>query len=82
MTKRPTEPAAKHQVQGYSFEQLCQIAKKHGFTLEYVFDDGEGGGDEYEFFSNEHAPGVIGVYETLAEAAGDVLELEQGRNPL
>jgi len=82
MSNPPTEPVAKHQVKGYTFQQLCDIAEGHGFNLEYNAPDGDGGGDEYELYSNQHAPGVTGVYETLAEAAGDVLCLERGENPL
>ena len=53
-----------------------------GFYLEYNEPDGEGGGDEYELFSNEHSPGITGVYETLEEALVDCREVINGNNPL
>lgn len=80
--KPPTTPVAKHQVQGHTFDSLCKTAENHGFYLEWNDSDGEGGGNNYELWSNERAPGITGVYETLAEVAGDVLIIEQGGNPL
>jgi hypothetical protein len=53
-----------------------------GFYLEYNEPDGEGGGDEYELFSNEHSLGITGVYETLEEALVDCREVVNGNNPL
>jgi hypothetical protein len=54
----------------------------HGFYLEYKPDDGEGGGNEYEIFSNEHSPGITGVYENIEEAIADCTAIIEGENPL
>jgi len=67
-------------------EQMLQILNDQinpmGFYLEYRHPDGEGGGNEYELFSNEHSPGITGVYETLEEAIVDCTEVINGNNPL
>lgn len=67
-------------------EQMLQILNDQinpmGFYLEYRHPDGEGGGNEYELFSNEHSPGITGVYETLEEAMADCTEVINGNNPL
>ena len=81
-TMPPETPVAKHQVQGYTFVQLCEIAEAHDYIFEYHEDDGEGGGDEYELCSNKHSFGTTGVYDTLAEAAADVISVGNGEHPL
>ncbi len=53
-----------------------------GFYLEYKEPDGEGGGNEYEIFSNTHSPGITGVYENVEEAMADCTEIIKGGNPL
>ena len=65
-----------------TLESLNTIAEKHGFNLEYREPDGEGGGDEFELFSNEHAPGVTACYPLLDNAAEDIMRIERGENPL
>jgi hypothetical protein len=53
-----------------------------GFYLEYKEPDGEGGGNEFEIFSNQHSPGITGVYENIEEAMADCTAIIQGENPL
>ena len=63
-------------------EQLQAVCKVYDYGLDYMPPDGEGGGGEFELWSNTHAPGVTGVYETLAQAAVDVAEIVAGGTPL
>ena len=53
-----------------------------GFYLEYKEPDGEGGGNEFEIFSNQHSPGITGVYENIEEAMADCTAIIEGENPL
>lgn len=65
-----------------SVEDLNNMVIQHGYGCHYVEPDGEGGGNEYELWSNEHAKGVTGVYDTLDELANDVACVVLGGHPL
>lgn len=54
---------------------VAQVAESKGFTVERC-------GRCYELFSNDKAPGVVGVYDSLEQAWGDVEQLLKGINPL
>jgi|AP95_1055475.scaffolds.fasta_scaffold19792_2 hypothetical protein len=63
-------------------KRLKVVADAHGYGLDYLPPDGEGGGDEFQLWSNIHAPGVTGVYRTLAEVGYDVADVAAGGRPL
>lgn len=60
------------------FADLEGLCISHGF----VFERCSSATGKYELFSNEHAPGTTGVYETLEEAWQDISSLQQDMNPL
>ena len=77
-------PTARHHLEKDmdKLEQLQAVCKVYDYGLDYMPPDGEGGGGEFELWSNTHAPGVTGVYETLDQAAVDVAEIVAGGTPL
>lgn len=60
------------------FDDIEGLCVAHGFNFERCRTSS----GKYELFSNEHAPGVTGVYQTLEEAWNEISVLQQDMNPL
>lgn len=77
-----TESDLQQQAKHTTAATMNDMVEPFGFGCEYQEPDGEGGGDCFELWSNEHAGGVTGVYETSEELSQDVLIVVNGGNPL
>jgi hypothetical protein len=63
-------------------DRLNALCEPFGYGCQFNELDDEGGGNDYELWSNEHSPGVTGVYETLDELVADVAMVAGNHHPL
>ncbi len=77
-----TLKALREQAKRTTADKLNELCEPHGFGCQYEEPDGEGGGNCFTLWSNQHSPGVEGEYETSLELSEDVREVMAGRNPL
>ena len=59
-----------------TYIELSRIASQHGFTFEWVPNQG------YFLWSSKLAPGIEAEYRTLKEAAVDIDRIANGINPI
>lgn len=63
-------------------DRLNALCESFGYGCQYLESDGEGGGDCYDLWSNKHAPGITGVYESIGKLAVDVAIVAGNNHPL